>query len=55
VSFPEEKRRGVVLLPTTSSAEVKERRELTLLSLCAFVVSSRVNFTFLIMETALTD
>jgi len=45
----------MVLLPTPSSSEVKERGELSLLSLSAFVACSRLNFTFLITETTLTD
>jgi hypothetical protein len=38
-----------------NSAEVKERGELSLFSLCAFMACSRLNFTFLIMEATLTD
>jgi len=46
---------SVVLLPTPFSAEAKERGELFLFSLCAYVTCSRVNVTFLIIETTLTD
>ena len=48
VSFPDVKRPGLgVDHPPSSIAEVKERVELYLLLLCAFVAGYRVNFTLL--------